>query len=78
VFGLAAQPRGIGIVGQFYYFMHYTCAQISNFQASDMRLTDLSYTYSVLPTMVISYYIAHFPSHFHPSLAIRYDWNWIW
>ena len=57
IFGLAAQLRGIGVVGQFYYFMHYICSQISNFKAADMRLTILSYTRSVLPAMIIGFYI---------------------
>ena len=74
IFSLAAQLGGIGVVGQFYYFMHY----ISNFKASDMRLTDLSYTRSVLPARIVSYYVPHFQSFFHPSMAVRHDRNWIW
>jgi hypothetical protein len=54
--------------------MHYTCSQIANFKASDMRLTGLSYTRSVLPAMIVP----HFLSHFHPSLAVRHNWNWNW
>ena len=58
--------------------MHYICTQVSNFKASDMRLTDLSYTRSVLPAMIIGYYIPHFLSFFHTSFAVRHNWNWIW
>ncbi|KAJ9635448.1 hypothetical protein H2201_003110 [Coniosporium apollinis] len=76
--GLAAQLLGIGVVGPVYFFIHYLCAQISNFQASDMRLTDLAYTRSILPVMVAGYYVPHFLSHLHPSLAARHDWTWIW
>lgn len=76
--GLAAQLLGIGVVGPIYFFVHYVCTQISNFQASDMRLTDLAYTRSILPVMIAGYYIPHFLSHLHPSLAARHDWTWIW
>ena len=43
-----------------------------------MRLTDLSYTRSVLPTMIFSYYIPQFLSLSHPSMTTRYVWNWVW
>ena len=78
VLGLSAQLRGIGVVGPIYFFMHYICSQISNFKAPDMRLTDLSYTRSVLPAMIIGFYIPHFLSFLHPSFEVRHNWNWIW
>jgi hypothetical protein len=54
IFGPAGQFRDIAVVGQLYYFLHYIYAQISNIEASDMRLNGLSYTHSILPTMIIS------------------------
>jgi hypothetical protein len=65
-------------VGQLYYFLHYTSSQISNFKASDMRLTDLSYTTTILPTMTLTFYLPHYISHLHPSLPTRHAANWIW
>ncbi len=78
LFGLAAQLKGIGVVGQAYYFLHYASAQISNFKATDMRLTDMAYTPTVLPSMIIGFYVPHFLSMLHPSMDARHGWNWIW
>ncbi|OCK81047.1 hypothetical protein K432DRAFT_425251 [Lepidopterella palustris CBS 459.81] len=76
--GLAAQLIGVGVVGPVYFFLHYVTSQIFNFEDPDQRLTNLAYTRTVFPVMVLSFYIPHFMSHFHPSFAARHDWDWIW
>jgi hypothetical protein len=33
---------------------------------------------ALLPTVVLGYYVTHFPSFFHSFLEARNWWNWIW
>jgi hypothetical protein len=40
-----------------YFYLHYTLTPISRFRAKDLRLTDLAYTGSVLPAMLVLWYI---------------------
>lgn len=62
-----------------YCFLHYIQSPIENFRSKDLRLTDMSYTASVLPVLVLAHYIPNFGS-FLPSLdpQTRHMWNWIW
>lgn len=78
LFGWIAQFKGIGAVGPIYFFLHYTFAQIQNFRALDQRLTNIAYTSTVLPVMIVAFYIPHFVSHIHPDLAVRHIADWIW
>lgn len=38
----------------------------------------MAYTQTVLPAMTVGFYIPHFLSHLHPSLATHTNCNWIW
>lgn len=40
-----------------YYALYYSLVPISRFRATDLRLTDLSYTRSVLPAVLLAYHI---------------------
>jgi hypothetical protein len=31
-----------------------------------------------LPAVVLGYFTSHFPSFFHPDLAARHWWSWVW
>lgn len=53
-------------------------AQIANFKATDMRLTNLAYTRTVLPVMTIAFYIPHYVSYLAPDLTTRHYAAWIW
>jgi hypothetical protein len=43
-----------------------------------MRLTSRAYTCTVLPSVLLAFYIPHYVSHLHPSLRVRHATNWIW
>ncbi len=75
---MAAQFVGIGVVGPIYFALHYIASQIANFKALDLRLTNLAYTRTVLPVMIVSFYIPHYVSYLAPDLAVRHAANWIW
>lgn len=59
--------------------VHYIQTPIENFRARDMRLTDLSYTASVLPVILLTHYIPNFVS-FTTSVdpQTRHIAEWIW
>ncbi|KAL9123289.1 MAG: hypothetical protein Q9187_000161 [Circinaria calcarea] len=77
LFGIASM-HGIGIVTPFWCFLHYILSPISNFSASDMRLTDLRYTLSVLPVMVLGNYIPYLVAFLYPDFNIRHYGMWVW
>lgn len=59
--------------------VHYIQTPIENFRARDMRLTDISYSASILPVMLLAHYIPHFVSFsawIDPHT--RHAANWIW
>jgi len=78
IFGLAAQLRGIGVVGPIYFFLHYISSQAPNVGTSEKQLTNRAYTRTLFPAMILGYYAPHFLSMLHPSWAARHDWDWIW
>jgi hypothetical protein len=49
---------GAEVALPLYYFIYYTIMPIARFRASDLRLTDLSYSRSTLPVVLILW---HFP-----------------
>lgn len=53
-------------------------AQIANFKALDQRLTNLAYTRTILPVLIIGFYIPLYLSYLYPDLKIRHAGNWIW
>ncbi len=59
--------------------VHYIQSPVENFRARDMRLTDLSYTASVLPVMLLTFYLPHFTSFsawIDPNTRHAADWIW--
>jgi hypothetical protein len=70
--------HGIGVVVPFYYFVHYILTPISAFKAADMRLTDMAYTTTVLPVMLVTYYMTYVDSYLSPVLGHRHIAAWLW
>ncbi|OCL15440.1 hypothetical protein AOQ84DRAFT_419296 [Glonium stellatum] len=77
-FGLAAQLRGIGVVGPSYFFLHYISSQLPSVGSSEKHLVRPAYTRTLFPAMILGFYAPHFLSMLHPSFAARHDWGWIW
>jgi hypothetical protein len=78
LFGWVAQFYGIGVVGPVYFGLHYLSAQIANFRALDQRLTNMAYTSTVLPVLVVGFYLPHYISYLSHDFAVRHAGNWIW
>lgn len=78
IFTLASQFLGVGVISPLYYLQHYALTPIENFKASDMRLTRIAYTKSVLPAVILAYYIPLYASFLWPSFAGRVSWNFLW
>jgi hypothetical protein len=62
-----------------YCFVHYIQSPIENFRSRDLRLTDMSYTASVLPVLILAHYIPMFASYStYLSPQTRHVFIWIW
>ena len=73
-----ASFRGIGVIMPFYYFLHYVMSPVANFNAADKRLTDIAYTVSILPVMLVGFYMPYFLAYLAPNLNLRYTGIWLW
>lgn len=49
VFAILDQYLGLGVAAPWFYVAHYVFATIEKFAASDMRLTNVAYTRTILP-----------------------------
>ncbi|KAH4112908.1 hypothetical protein HBI64_155590 [Parastagonospora nodorum] len=79
VLGLGMQLIGMAVLLPIYFFIFYVQSPIENFRARDMRLTDMSYTASVLPAMILAHYVPSFSSTLNfIEPQTRHMWNWIW
>ncbi|KAJ8117535.1 hypothetical protein OPT61_g1299 [Boeremia exigua] len=77
--GYNMQFFGVGVLMGLWCWVHYIQTPIENFRARDMRLTNLSYTASVLPVMLLTYYLPHFVSFSAwVDPQTRHVANWIW
>jgi hypothetical protein len=79
ILGYNMQFFGIGALMALWCMVHYIQTPIENFRTRDMRLTDLSYTASVLPVILLTHFIPNFLS-FSEWLDPQYRHvaNWIW
>jgi hypothetical protein len=78
LFTLLGQLLGIGVLSPLYYYLYYVYTPIEKFKASDMRLGCMNYALTVLPTMVLAYYIPAFAMLNWPSLSGREAWLFFW
>jgi hypothetical protein len=70
---------GIGVLMAIYCFVHYIQSPIEKFRARDARLTDMGYTASVLPVLILTHYIPTYGSYLTSiDPRTRHMWNWIW
>lgn len=75
---MLGQFRGVGVLAPLYFYLLHISTPIEAFKATDMRLTNIAYTTSILPILLLTYYLPTAIQFFHPSLAARQSWNWLW
>lgn len=68
---------GAGTALPLYFFLYSTCVPIARFKAADMRLTDLRYTRSILPVMLLAYYAPYLVAFTGPTAAARQAALWV-
>ncbi|KEQ90265.1 hypothetical protein AUEXF2481DRAFT_576182 [Aureobasidium subglaciale EXF-2481] len=78
LFAIFAQVKGIGLVAPLYYFLHWVLTPIDSFKATDMRLTRLNYTRSILPSLLMVYYFPILQDYFLPVNVKVQTWLQIW
>ncbi|KAF3480348.1 uncharacterized protein GIQ15_05695 [Arthroderma uncinatum] len=76
-FGTASQFVGAGAMLSLYFFIYSTSVPIARFKARDMRLTDLSYTRSILPVMILAYYVPYLLAFTGPTTKSREVARWV-
>ena len=70
---------GGGVLMALWCLVHYIQTPIENFRARDLRLTDLSYSASVLPAMLLVHYLPNFISFSAwVDPQTRHAANWLW
>ncbi|KAL3450548.1 hypothetical protein BJX65DRAFT_305383 [Aspergillus insuetus] len=70
--------KGIAIFVPMYYFAHYIFSPMSAFGARDMRLTDTSYTRTILPALLLAHYAPFMLAYLSPGASIRQAAAFLW
>jgi hypothetical protein len=70
--------KGIAIFVPIYYFAHYIFSPMSAFSARDMRLTDRSYTRTILPALLLAHYVPFMLAYLCPSASTRQSAAFLW
>lgn len=69
----------MGILIGLYCFIHYVQTPIERLRASEMRLTDMSYTATILPVLILAHYIPNYCAYaWNIEPQTRHKWEWIW
>lgn len=78
IFILGCQLLGIGIVSPIYYFLYYVSTPVEKFKTGDMRLGRMNFAFSLLPTLLLAYYIPVYLMMQWPTLTGRESWLFFW
>ncbi|KAI5357472.1 Putative FAD-binding domain, FAD/NAD(P)-binding domain superfamily [Septoria linicola] len=73
MFAVAAQVYGVAVVMPFYFFIHYISGGVDVFAAADMRLMNLAYIRTLLPSLLLLLGGALTSVMLRPSMAIDND-----
>jgi hypothetical protein len=68
----------VGVVCPIYYFFSYVFTPLEKFKAVDMRLGRRNYAVTVLPMLVLLYYVPLFSMFDWPTLPGRESWLFFW
>jgi hypothetical protein len=77
-FLLLSQIIAVGCTAPIFFFLAYVFAPEYKLTAPSLRRLSAGPYWALLPVLVLSYYVSHFPSYFSASLERRNWWNWIW
>ncbi|KAM0350969.1 hypothetical protein ACHAPU_002747 [Fusarium lateritium] len=78
VFLFVSQMIAIGCTAPVFFFLCYIFTPAYKLTTPSLCRPGIAPCMALLPTLVLGYYVAHFPSYFHSSLEARNWWNWIW
>jgi hypothetical protein len=79
LFGVLNHVYGPGVVAPCFYFIHYTLGTVEKFAASDMRLTNIAYTRTILPVVLLGVCAPLFLWLTGTSIDVsETQWHWIW
>ncbi|KAF4972602.1 hypothetical protein FSARC_875 [Fusarium sarcochroum] len=78
VFLFLSQIFGIGFLAPLFFFTFYVLTPAYKLTTPSLHRPGVAPCLALLPTIVLGYYLTHFPSYFHSSLEARNWWNWIW
>ncbi|KAG7406308.1 hypothetical protein LZL87_007745 [Fusarium oxysporum] len=78
VFLFLSQMFGIGCLAPIFFFLFYIFTPAYKLTTPSLYHPGFAPCMALLPTIVLGYYITHFPSFLHSSLEARNWWNWIW
>lgn len=70
--------KGFAVFVPVYYFAHYIASPMSKFDAPDMRLTDLSYTKTILPVLLATHYASFITAYLAPTTSHRRTAAFLW
>ena len=79
IFCTLALRFGIGIISPCYYFLHFICSRVEKFAAADARLTNVAYTRTILPLLLL--FIGSPVFLVLTGYAFTMDqvsWHWLW
>ncbi|KAF5664971.1 hypothetical protein FHETE_6831 [Fusarium heterosporum] len=78
VFLFVSQIIAIGCTAPVFFFLCYVFTPTYKLTIPSLSRPGIAPCVALLPTLILGYYVTHFPSYFHSSLEARNWWNWIW
>nr|RBR01076.1 hypothetical protein FVER53263_10567 [Fusarium verticillioides] len=78
VFLFLSQMFGIGCLAPIFFYLFYILTPAYKLTTPSLYRPGVAPCMAILPTIMLGYYVTHFPSFFHSSLEARNWWNWIW
>ncbi len=79
IFCILALRFGIGVISPCYYFLHFVFSRVEKFAAADARLTNVAYTRTILPLILLSISAPVFLALTGYSVTVdKVSWHWHW
>ena len=79
IFYILGLRFGIGVISPCYYFLHFVLSPVEKFAAADARLTNVAYTRTILPLILLSSGASVFLALTSYSVTVDQAlWHWHW